>query len=74
MIIEFISNVIKKTKIAKKIFSALNLSKIARMDLKHFTNKKVAKLKQKSSIIVLNFLKCSFLEKIKIIYFIISDL
>ena len=43
------------------------------MDSEVIINKKVAKLKQKSSIIVLNLLKCSFLEKIKIIYFIISD-
>lgn len=73
MIIEFISSVNKKIKIAEKIFKTLSFPKIARMDLRHFTNKKVAKLKQKSSIIVLNLLKCSFLEKIKIIYFIISD-
>ena len=47
MIIESIPNVNKKAKIAEKIFKTLNLPKIARMDLRRFTNKKVAKLKQK---------------------------
>ena len=47
MIIESIPNLNKKAKIAEKIFKILNLPKIARMDLRRFTNKKVAKLKQK---------------------------
>ena len=47
MIIESIPNVNKKAKMAEKIFKTLNLPKIARMDLRRFTNKKVAKLKQK---------------------------
>ena len=37
----------RKAKVAEKIFRALNFSKIARMDLRRFTNKKVSKLKQK---------------------------
>ena len=40
MIIESIPNVNKKAKIAEKIFKTLNLPKIARMDLRRFTNKK----------------------------------
>ena len=47
MIIESIPSVNKKAKVAEKIFRALNFSKIVRMDLRRFTNKKVSKLKQK---------------------------
>jgi len=40
MIIKSIPNLNKKAKIAEKIFKILNLPKIARMDLRRFTNKK----------------------------------